>query len=193
MFEDGGGTPRHHVVVVNGYGCHLVPVLEKYLDKVIAFLSQNEVEHLVLCGGPTQQKTAPGMTEAKLMRDCIGERMRLPRHVTLADDTYTSFENMKWANRVIRGHFDGEFVPSYDPRYTDVTIFCETQRSLKVALLAWLFLPEYWQRTRILGETWERRPPFAELKATIADVLAFYVPGVAGYMRRKRMKRAREI
>ncbi|MDP2648176.1 MAG: hypothetical protein Q8P35_02980, partial [Candidatus Yanofskybacteria bacterium] len=66
-----------HVVIVCGYGCHLVTPdsrdtpLKNYLDRVVQFLNTHRPSAVVLCGGYTQQKSAPGVSEAALMRDYI--------------------------------------------------------------------------------------------------------------------------
>jgi hypothetical protein len=198
---------KRHVVIINGYGCHLDTPLKLYLDRVVQFLNsipREVVLQLLFSGGPTQQKSAPGITEARLMRAYIYKHYHPERDrmgfVSYEEDTaFTTHDNISKAAEWLR-----YLIPDYDIatghkfESTKITIFCEATRSATVAMLAGHFLLSFVKSIDdITVETasWERADPFRQVGSLIHNKLAIKYPwlGIAERERRHRMRRAREI
>lgn len=181
------------VIVVCGYGCHLVPELRHYLDKVVRFLKENPAPAAVIfCGGFTQRKSA-GESEARIMMNYV-----LPEDmpelgeaaIFLEDDSYLTPENIQGAARKIEGYvYTGEHV--YPGEQIEVVIFCEALRALKVGIFARHYMPDY--EIRIETDSWERMSPIKQLMGAIYETLGLYVPGLLAYFRWKRIRRAEQI
>ena len=173
-------------VVVCGYGCHLVPELTRYLDTVADYINRCEPDALVLCGGLTQQASAPDRTEALVMLEYLEMpgKLRHRPYLFLEDGSFTTSENLRGASIILEHR-----------NVRRLIIFCEATRSLKVSILARHFfgfppahgLPPIQIRT----VSWELMHPLRELKATIYDALSLYVPGLAWWWGRRRRKKAR--
>lgn len=205
------------ILVVNGYGCHLdTPLGWVYLPKVLRFIEEHytEIFLVVFCGGETQKKTAPGISEAQLMYNWIITRLQRDRKCSeeeileqiqfaIEHESYTSFENSRLAakdyiNPAMLFH---EAVPS------DVYIvhFCEALRAPTVIMLDRHFMLQFVESIDdIMVETasWERTDPF---KMTIwngkfpggffANWLALKFPwlGLAEWEGRRRRRRSEQI
>src|SRR5688500_6392122 len=97
------------VVVVCGYGCHLVPELRLYLDKVVQFVRKTSPpDAVIFCGGFTQRKTSAD-SEARVMMDYVVKRSGLEDvDYFLEDNSYTTPENIQRAAAKIREYIDGD-------------------------------------------------------------------------------------
>lgn len=112
------------IVVVCGYGCFLTGKYAKYLGRVAEYVRGNTVEKVIVCGGPTQQQSAPGCSEAQVMRIFLEQRISAP--IVEEDESYTTFANLRNARAQL---------PFPTPAVT-IVIFCDAIRALKVRLLA---------------------------------------------------------
>jgi len=178
------------ILIVNGYGCQLVPVLVGYLDGVCAFMQSNVVDLMILCGGQTQRKTFPGVSEAQLMLDYIKGNIAptlIPDDVVLLEDTYWTFENIVAAAKAIN---DREGV--LNPDDARMTIFCEAQRSLTVQIVAYQYLGKYWGRIKFKTVSWELRDPKKELDTADNVLRAIRYPRFADLMRIEKIRLSEE-
>lgn len=184
------------VLVVCGYGCHLDTPLKLYLDRVVRFIKENKqpIQMVIFCGGFTQQKSAPGVSEAMLMREYIYsnlEEIRPPAFWIYCEDrSYTSFQNIERAAEIIRT----------ERLYNDcrIVIFCEATRSANIIMLARHFMLELVNNIDdITVETgsWERADPFKQVGNLIYNKLAITFPrlGLAERECRRRIRRAENI
>ncbi|MDO8492906.1 MAG: ElyC/SanA/YdcF family protein [bacterium] len=174
-----------HIVVVCGYGCHLVPELKEYLNKVIQFTNQEKPDCFILCGGFTQRKSAPGVSEAALMKSYIVPQLKyIPDFVFLEEDSYTSPDNIQNAAVKVR-------TKQLMDKGTKMTVFCEATRALKVDLLIRHF---FGRRANIETASWELMSPQKQIVMTLYyDWAAIKSPLLADYFRHKRLKRAEQI
>lgn len=173
-----------HIVIVCGYGCHLVPELKKYLDKVAQFANQEKPNCLILCGGFTQRKSAPGISEAALMKSYIIPQLKYaPDFVFLEEDSYTSLDNIQKA--AVKVH-----IKQLMSKETRMTIFCEATRALKVDLLIRHF---FGRRADIETASWELMLPQKQIVMTLYDWVAIKSPLLADYFRHKRLQRSEQI
>ncbi len=183
---------KRHIVIVCGYGCHLDTPLRPYLDRVFRFIRNEHPNAVIFCGGYTQQKTAPGVSEAGLMREYT-RADQFPEwmlKVFTEDDSYTTFDNIKKASEIIRRQLciaDGR-----------ITIFCEATRSTHVIRIARHFMGDLVDSIDdITVETasWERDVNLVKLawKYLWAE-LAIRYPwlGIAEQDRSRRMRRAKQ-
>ena len=70
---------KKRIVVVCGYGCHLDSPLDwVYLPRIKRFISEQSPDLVILCGGYTQRKSAPGISEARLMFNWLRKEMTVP-------------------------------------------------------------------------------------------------------------------
>lgn len=194
-----------HIIVVNGYGCHLDTPLKPYLDRVVRFF--NDVPSLIypillFTGGPTQQKTAPGVTEAGLMAEYVTkhrDRRIRPSDYFKEDTAFTTYDNIARSADWIRN-----VLPKLDPVSkrlfdgTKITIFCEATRSANVVMLARHFLLPFVKTIddiRVETDSWERADPFKQAGNLVYNKLAITCPWfrLAERERQRRMIRAKEI
>lgn len=178
---------QKHVVLVFGYGCHLVPELEEYLDRVVVFCRLLKPDLVVFCGGFTQRKTAPGMSEARLMAGYVLpplDQVLLPTQLPflLEEDSYTTPDNAEKASQIN--------YPGLLSKETKLTVFCEATRALKVDLLIRHF---FGRRANIETASWELMSPSKQILSTVYDLAAIKFPSLARYWRNKRIERSYHI
>lgn len=193
-------SEKRHVVVVCGYGCHLTDPegrptpLKPYLGKVANFINQHDPDLVVFCGGYTQRKSAPGVSEAGLMSSYLDHDQKIiPGRKTLfvnEANSYTTFKNIEYAANLIG-------LESWEGKVR-VTIFCEATRSPIVIMLARHFMGNMVASIDdITVETasWERADPFKQAKNLIYNKLAIKFPwlGLAEREHARRIRRAEEI
>ena len=157
---------------------------------------------LLFTGGPTQQKTAPGVTEAGLMAEYVTkhrERRIRPSDYFKEDTAFTTYDNIARSADWIRN-----VLPMVDPVSkrsfdgTKITIFCEATRSANVVMLARHFLLPFVKTIddiRVETDSWERADPFKQAGNLVYNKLAITYPQLrlAERERKRRMCRAKEI
>ncbi len=204
---------RIHFVVVCGYGCHLeysevnaagirttTPTpLGSYLDRVVEFTNYqrrklSEVRSVILCGGPTQQQSAPGKTEAGVMFEYLSHQA-VDQPYTLEGNSYTTHDNIQnAADRIRRLLWPVKIGESVSGRSEKcrITIFCEAQRDLAVEMAARHFMRDLVADVEgdIRTETysWERAHPTKALWKANLMWLALRFPWLATLERRKKMR-----
>lgn len=173
-----------------GYGCHIenTPLGFVYLPKIVSFIREWSPRYIILCGGYTQQKSAPGISEASLLFMWLMKIFQGTHAFFLDDDSYTTHENiMNAALHVKRFKFvDG----------IKIVIFCEAQRAPNVLMLARHYLGEFVESIddiTIETASWERADPFKQAFNLIYNRLAFRFPYLIVRERNKRIKRAAHI
>lgn len=185
---------KRRVVVVCGYGCHLNTPLKPYLNRVANFIGTKNPDLVIFCGGPTQQKSAPGVAEATLMRGFVLSQLpyRFQGSVRLEVNSRTTLYNIRGAAAEIRNwifhHARGEKVR--------ITIFCEAQRAPNVDMLARHFMKDLVDKDDhidIETSSWERANPFKQAGNLIYNRLAMSFPYLAEREQRKRIRRAKHI
>src|SRR3989344_6381238 len=142
-----GLKEKHLIVIVNGYGYHLdTPLSWIYLPKVVRFVNENahRLTEVICCGGYTQRRTAPGVSEAELMSRYIlshCNRDILSSMIFIEADSYTSYENsLRAAGRIEqlfkRQDGSGGKVHLHRENVHIVHVhFCEATRAANVAML----------------------------------------------------------
>lgn len=171
------------VVIVCGYGCKMKPELRDYLDRVVRFVNENKPECIILCGGFTQRKSVPGMSEARLMRNYVMPKIGSWLHSELLEESsYTTLENIKNSVKLINNFFHQKEVR--------VTIFCEATRALKVDMLTKHFLG---YRANIETASWELMSPTLQIISTVFEWAAVRFPLLNSYFHWKRLRRAELI
>lgn len=184
---------KRHILVVCGYGCHLDTPLRPYLDRVFRFIQTYHPNTVIFCGGFTQNKTAPGVSEAGLMREYT-RADQFPEFMLKSfteDESYTTFDNIKNASEIIRHKLciaDGR-----------ITIFCEATRSPHVIRIARHFMSDLVDSIddiTVETSSWERDVNLLNLawKYILAE-LAIRYPwlGIAERERQRRLLRSKEI
>jgi hypothetical protein len=191
-----------HVVVVCGYGCHLTDSsgadtpLKPYLDRVRRYLHDNQPDLVVFCGGHTQRRSAPGVSEASLMLAYAARKIALAAlgRMVAEEDSYTTYENIEKAADAIRRTRNIVKPDTQDP--LKITIFCEAQRALLVIMLARHFMRDLVDSIDdITVETasWERADPFRQARNLVYNRLAMSFPLLARRERAQRIKRAKVL
>ena len=125
------------------------------------------------------------------------------RDYVLEEDSYTTYDNIRLAAARIATELQRMNMKWEERMATKVkiTVFCEAQRALKVAMLTRHFL--YTDRRlvkdvddiQIETYNWERADPNRELKTTVKTWLAIKYPwlGLAERERRRRIRRSFQI
>ena len=204
---------KQHVLIVNGYGPHIQfedPKLDRflegyrrYLERVAYFIDEYLPDFLVFSGGATQQKSAPGQTEAKIMFNYVFPRMNKVsrekylqmRQVRLEERAFTTFGNSYYAHGAIFTAI-GTGVLKNEPCL--ITHFCEAHRAPNVNQCDRAFLRtliEDIDDLRLETESWERADPFKQVANLVYNRLAIKYPrlGLAEREQRRRMLRAKEV
>lgn len=173
-----------HIVIVCGYGCHLVPELQDYLLRVVRFCNENQPDCLIFCGGFTQQKSAPNTTEAEVMKWYVIQRLKYePKFVYMEENSYTTLDNIENAAKSMRE--DGLLAEE-----TLLTVFCEATRALKIDLLVRHFIG---RRANIETASWDLMSPAKQIVSTLYEWAAIKFSPLARYFRNKRLERAEQI
>ncbi|MEK7121536.1 MAG: hypothetical protein AAB857_02400 [Patescibacteria group bacterium] len=204
---------KQHVLLVNGYGCHtqfedpkidrFLKGYRRYLNKVARFVDEYLPDFLLFSGAETQQNSAPGQSEAKVMWEFVFPRLNMIsrekylhlKQVRLEDRSFTTFYNSYYAYGAIFTAI-GTGVLKNEPCL--ITHFCEAHRAPNVnqcdrACLTTLV--EDIDDLRLETESWERADPFKQAGNLIYNKLAIKYPwlGLAERERRKRIHRAKYI
>lgn len=160
-------TQPKTIVAVLGYGCHLNPGMERYLNTVAHFVNINETEKIVLAGGFTNSQSAPGISEAGMMQQYL--KRKISTQMILEESSRTTTENLKSIKKVI----EEQKLENYS-----LIIFCDSCRSLKVRLIA-RFTFGFWPqiKTYQLTKSLIQRAKQI-LLATPLDCLAFWIPSL---------------
>jgi hypothetical protein len=126
-------------MLICGFGCHLNDSLSGYLNRAVALCKALKPHYVVFSGGATQQRTAPGLTEAQVMYDFVVPRCgELTGTDWICDhNAFTSVENVINTKRALLEHT----VPGRLLTYTDAS------RTLKVRLGTYWLMRE-WQITQ---------------------------------------------
>lgn len=193
---------KYIILVVNGYGCHLdTPLGRIYLPRVAKLIREHHqlILAIILCGGFTQRKSAPGISEAALMKTYLKDYVPyqiLPLIIT-EEDSYTSYDNsekaaLKIFNVLWKLHPGlGDITPNLR-----IVNFCEATRSANVIMLDRHFMLKFVESIDdITVETasWERADPFKQAGNLIYNKLALHFPYFACREREKRLRRAEFI
>jgi hypothetical protein len=181
-----------HFVVVCGYGCHIegTPLPTAYFPKVIRFIREENPHAVVFCGGETQKKSAPGVSEARMMAGYIAAELPDAEDTQigflLEEESYTTYENIERAAHRIR----------FFQERCRLTIFCEATRSANVMMLARHFMIDLVTSIDdITLETgsWERADPFKQAGNLIYNWWAIRFPYLARREHDRRVARSFHI
>jgi len=114
---------RPTLLVVLGYGCHLTEGLKGMLDRVLEFdLTRGmNVEAIFATGGFTNQRSAPGISEAQLMRDYL-HRNRALHPVYIDESAITTEDNIRALKNFIEHGYVGGIKSIQD---LNVMVFCD--------------------------------------------------------------------
>ena len=206
---------KQHVVIVNGYGCHtsfddrisdrFLEGYRRYLQRVAGFIDTNIPDLLILTGGETKKKSAPGRSEAKVMWEYIFPRMIKAsrdrylqgknKNVMFDERSFTTWDNSACAYLALLKAIGAGVIRNEPCR---ITHFCEAHRAPVVNMCDRNFLIWFVQNLndlRVETESWELADPFRQVKNLIYNKLAIKYPwlGLAERERRKRIKRAEQI
>ena len=114
---------------VLGYGCQRSPALLGYLDAVAADLQRaprDERALLWTSGGFTQQQSAPGLSEARLLADELGAR-GVDFEVELDEAARTTLENLRGLAAAAQTH---------GLSAAQIVICCDSTRRAKIRWVA---------------------------------------------------------
>lgn len=197
MQLDNTRRPMRRVVVVNGYGCNLDSPLRPYLDRVVEFIVRNSVHNGIFCGGFTQRRSFPGMSEARTMSVYVVSKLP-PGYLFTAhhdEDNYTTCENAIGARKILR-FLQLRLWEDAPPRPGELTVFSEAQRVFKVIVCYWMLMPDYRPsdadidpglRIRFETDSWERANPLKEILKIANELLMLKIPAWRRYLRNKRI------
>jgi len=187
---------KAHILVVCGYGCHLdTPLGKVYLPRVVRFIRKNIPTAVIFCGGFTQKKTAPNVSEAELMYKYVKDTINITISMRTETNSYTTLENLRNAADSIRFYIPGTF--GYKKEMIGkITIFCEATRAANVIMLARHFmidLVESIDDITVETASWERADPFKQVYNMIYNRLAIRFPYLAHREHQKRLLRSELI
>lgn len=177
------------VALVWLYGCNIESSLKMHLDNVIRVGNAENIRHYVLCGGPSQQNSFPGMTEAEVAARYLRGKVPPNSCFWREERSLNSYRNAKGGSTVIH---------QLPFEVYEVVVFVEALRALKAAILLKHFLPEFHpgnpnKKIRFETASWEQMHPVKELIATAYDLLSIYIPPLAWYFHWKRTRRAKKL
>ncbi|MBI2024818.1 MAG: YdcF family protein [Candidatus Harrisonbacteria bacterium] len=165
-------------VLICGYGCHLTKDLKNFLQFVVQHLASagSSVGLVITSGGYTNQKTAPGVCEAMLMKNYL-HRLGVQQPIICEDEAVTTHDNLR---------FTAELLQKLSQNSFPLKIFCDSIRKFKVRFLAKRIFSN---RITVSGYNFDR-PTKEKIRqyciATPLEILAFYVPCLERKMKMRR-------
>ncbi|MEX1014063.1 MAG: YdcF family protein [Candidatus Paceibacterota bacterium] len=170
-------------IIVLGYGCVLTKDLKNYLQKVAEYVKENPFLYIITCGGFTERKSNPGVSEAGMMRKYLME-LGIPSVKILEENrSQTTIENI---------YNVSEILDLFSEEYQDVVIFCDSTRKFKVKQEAKHFLN---LRFKIYGVDFNRtlkEKIFQWFIATPLEMIIFRIPLLRDAFTTSRFKRNAE-
>lgn len=156
---------QRYSMLVCGFGCELTDELIAYLERAVALVKAYRPAFVVFSGGPTQQFSAPGITEAQLMYDYV-----VPRCSELGDtqwlqdhDSFDSLDTIVHAKELLEARTE----PGRLVTYTDAS------RTLKVNAVAKRKMP----RWKFIQETYDLHSnPETQIIALLMELPMIYIP-----------------
>lgn len=166
------------VAIVMGYGCHLTDGLIAYLDVAVNFAKYNQLAAIICSGGFTNQRSAPGVSEASVLAGYL-RQSGVFQPIYLDESARTTAENLHGARAVMK---------EKRLRPKSLVIFCDAARAMKVRILARAILGQW-----PLIITYDLSKKKAEwLKQTLIalplDVVGLAVPALREAMVKRRKK-----
>lgn len=169
-------------MVCFGFGNHLSEQYRGYLNRFAEYCTVLRPQFVIFSGGATQQRTAPGRTEAQVMHDYVVPRCPELVDTTwlLDEDAFTSLETVWNTKRILEDRTE----PGRLLTYTDAG------RTLKVRLCTRQHMPQW----HVTQETYDMRSnPIGQLAALAIEGPMTYLPILhrpwAWYRRAVRAKR----
>ena len=174
-----------HIFIVPGYRPSRTPELWKYADAVSQSINKEYPDLVIFSGGESQRATNPGVTEAGLLWEMVRSKLLHHQHIILETEALTSLDNIINVAPMIR-----QWVPTEGVAESIVTISCEWNRRWKMYFLAWLALPEYRGRIKVVPVRWERGllPCLKQAVSTFGELVAFFWPWLAERGRESRRR-----
>jgi hypothetical protein len=171
------------VVAVLGYGCNLSADMKEYLDKALSFIKKKEVDLVICCGGKTNRRTAPGISESSVMVAYLKPKISTEIHYEeISTTTAKNLEQIKQI-KIFRGFSEHHLV-----------IFCNEAHKCKVNYLSKRILgfsPEL--ITHDLTKSFVKKT-FQLFVASPLSIAAHHFPGTFGKMeklfRERKMNRS---
>lgn len=162
------------VVIICGYGCHLTPKIREYLQRVAYHLDGVPHALVIPSGGPTNEKSLPGVSEAGIMEQYL-RALGVTRVIVCEGGSVTTLQNLRYAREIMR-------LPQLCKRLSaspKVTIFCDSIRAFKVRYLARRVLRG--AALQIIGCDFHRSlrdKLYQFFAATPAEMLSYYFPSL---------------
>lgn len=181
-------------VLVCGYGCHLTEEIKQYLSAVADYLKDRPNALVITSGGFTSQKTAPGISEAGLMRDYLLS-LGVTQKILDDEESLTTHENLWHVLCLLSELGSVRHADPNSPLYfpldsptAQLTIFCDKIRAYKIGYIA---RRKFLVRISVKGVDFHRgffEAAKQRLVATPFEILAFHLPFLQNL---KKMTRAR--
>ncbi len=105
---------------------------KKYVDEFARFVAENSIKKVILCGGKTSVKF-PTVSEAESIAKYLNPKIS-GSSVMLVDESFTAYQNIKFAKRFINDISDSQ-----------ITVFCDSIRYFKVM---WFIMHEWFKMSR---------------------------------------------
>jgi hypothetical protein len=112
------------IYLVMGYGCHLTKKIIQYLDFVLGKLQDGDI--VITSGGFTQQKSAPGISEAGVMRRYLKEKCFKDITFLKEENSITTYQNLKNCLNII----------SKLKHDMEIIIVCDSSRLIKIWIMS---------------------------------------------------------
>ncbi len=112
------------IYLVMGYGCHLTKKITQYLDCVLENLNNGDV--VITSGGFTQQKSAPGLSEALVMEKYLKEKCSKDITFLKEEGSITTYQNLQNSKCIIL---------TIKPK-AEIVIVCDFSRSIKIWIMS---------------------------------------------------------
>ncbi|MBD2166408.1 YdcF family protein [Calothrix membranacea FACHB-236] len=117
--------------IVCGYGTDLNNDIEGYLNSVLEFSINNNINKLILTGGITQKSSK--ISEASLMHQIL-VGLNLDLEIVLEEESITTLHNLLYSQKIIN---------SFDKKIEKLYIFCDAVRIFKVFCLSKIIFNNY--------------------------------------------------
>lgn len=175
------------LLVVLGYGCHLTTEIQDVLNKValLANKSSMNVKEIFATGGYTNHKSAPGVSEARIIKEFLSKQVTIP--IEIEESAITSEDNIK----AVKSFIEKGTLGSKSLEDINLIIFCDKLHRNKISNM----MKEIFHKDaefailglRIIEPTLKNR--LIQFVARYLDVWAMGIP----WLKKKQLERKKRI
>lgn len=169
---------KEKVLIICCYSTEVSGEYRQYLLKIVQYIKDhyrfaNKVRFGIVCGGPTSQKSRPGITEARPAIDFIltqlGDEYRI--HLREEGKSKTTGENIENAREKLCGHIY--------PNKHELVVWCNAIHALEIRDLLDILFPDFESSIETHDISRKRGIAKRRMLGTVASMIGVRIPLLA--------------